>query len=358
MELAENIARYKFNYGKMLVALNRIQEGLPYLYTAIEFEPEDVEFHIGLSQVLINLNRLDEAKDVILETLSKNLESVKLMNNYGVILKKQGEIEQAIEKFEIALGIESTFSLALANLGECYLLKNDIKMAENKTLEALKYDPDNGQIRVLYAQILHRQRRYDKSIDEFNKSIALGFESPEVYANLVVAYYELGKMDKSDESMDRIKNIAPTSVSNFLFVAHYYISKLDLPRAKKNLEFILNHQKPDEISSEQEAILSNLADSAMHKRSFAIAEWSLEILSNIKPHLFSIWCNLGIARAELGKLVKAKEAIEKALELEPNNPALWHNKGNILKKLGDVEGSVKAYEKEKQLSTKMNQESS
>jgi tetratricopeptide (TPR) repeat protein len=350
IDLASNVGRYRYQLGKMLAALEKESEGLPHLREAISLEPDDVEFYVGLSHSLINLNEIDEAEKVILAAVSRNLKSPLLCNNHGVILKKRGNIEAAKAKFEEALTLNPNFGLSLANLGERFLLKNNLAMAEKKVCEALKFEPDQGKVHALYGQILHTQKRYAESIEAFEKSIALGFEPPEMYANLAIAYYELGKFDESDESMDRALEISKDPKSLCGHICHYYLSKLDFLRAKRNLVIDAESMTSGEIDSNQLKVLSKLADSALRNEDFTVAEWALENLSVVNPDLAIIWCNLGAARAKLEKFAEAKTALLKATKIDPNNPAIWYNLGNVLKQLGEVEESTKAYDKAKQIS--------
>lgn len=349
MDLASNVGRYKYNLGKMLFALGRDCEGLPYLRESIRLEPDDAEFYVELSHVLIGLDDIGEAEKVVLEGISRNTKSPLLLNNHGVILKKKGRIEDARIEFERALNLDPTFSLSLANLAEYYFLKNDLESAEEKTNSALKYDENRAELHALHGQILLRQRKYRESAEAFERAIELNLETSEIYVNLTIAYYELGEVSKSDDSMAKARQLSRTPNQLCVYLSRFYIFKFDFFRAKKSLMLETDLSKIKDIDPDYYDVLMKLAEGAMLKRDFTNAEWALEILLVVKSDSFMIWNNLGIVRSELGRLTEAKFAFSKAIEISPDNPGLWHNMANVLKKLGEMEESTKAYDRAKAL---------
>ena len=63
------------------------------------------------------------------------------------------------------------------------------------------------------------------------------------------------------------------------------------------------------------------------------------------PNAFIIWNYLGAARAQIGQLDTARQALKKVTQLNPNFADGHNNYGNCLKELGNQEEAIQAYSK-------------
>ncbi|MGD0954976.1 MAG: tetratricopeptide repeat protein, partial [Methanotrichaceae archaeon] len=63
----------------------------------------------------------------------------------------------------------------------------------------------------------------------------------------------------------------------------------------------------------------------------------------------SAWDNKGESLRRQGNYVEAVQALNKAIELDPNHVDAWSNLGEALKSLGDNSGAAAAFAKAKEL---------
>ncbi|TAF09882.1 MAG: tetratricopeptide repeat protein [Nostocales cyanobacterium] len=74
----------------------------------------------------------------------------------------------------------------------------------------------------------------------------------------------------------------------------------------------------------------------------AIVVW--EAALKIKPDLYELWYNKGVALFNLKQYTEAIAAYEAGLKIKPDDHEAWHNKGNTLANLGQYAEAIEAYE--------------
>lgn len=87
---------------------------------------------------------------------------------------------------------------------------------------------------------------------------------------------------------------------------------------------------------------ANLASAAMLSGDFATAVSAFERALEVDPSPRTLM-NLGMLHYYRGESAAAKEAIEKAIAMAPENHVAWSNLGDVLTLAGDVEGANRAF---------------
>ncbi|MEX1211651.1 MAG: FG-GAP-like repeat-containing protein [Balneolaceae bacterium] len=103
---------------------------------------------------------------------------------------------------------------------------------------------------------------------------------------------------------------------------------------------------PPEPGSEAFAKLvsdAHIADVATHTDQLPFGMQKMESLTEQAPREASFWANLALQRMRFGALDQAREAVEKALELEPDEPVLLFNAGEIESRYGNLEAAEQSY---------------
>ena len=80
---------------------------------------------------------------------------------------------------------------------------------------------------------------------------------------------------------------------------------------------------------------------------------ALEALDNaiqLDPQDADAWFNKGRALGIHGKYDEAIQAFDRAIEINPQLVQVWYNKGNVLMNLRDYDGAIQAYDKSHKLS--------
>lgn len=144
-----------------------------------------------VGQVLINMNRLDEAllyarKGLFIsEAIKNDYESAKIYNLEGIIFDYRGDLDSALFFYDKALVINNRLgshydgAIIRMNMGVIYFTQGKLKLAEEITLEGLNlmltFD-EMGSVAACYinlGEIYSKQGSYAKAIEFLDKGIVI-----------------------------------------------------------------------------------------------------------------------------------------------------------------------------------------
>ncbi|MBI5356704.1 tetratricopeptide repeat protein [Candidatus Collierbacteria bacterium] len=195
-EEAPNKPRANKNYGVVLAAAGKYEQGVKRLARAVELEPENADYWSNFGTAYLRWGKYEESAGKFLKAFDlfsaqkgisdlSNLSSLsnlnekdrhqaaQYMNDYGVSMVQLQRGDEALAGFEKALTIDPTLYAAWLGLGAAYNLKGDSEMAIKVFSQTVKDFPDQ----------------------------------PDAYNNLAVMYKKTGRM----EDHDRILRAAPKS---------------------------------------------------------------------------------------------------------------------------------------------------
>ena len=106
--------------------------------------PDQTDALNNLGVCLIELDRPHEATNILLEALEHKELDPGLLNNLGNALQKSFQIEEAISKFELALGIQPDNVTILLNLSKNLLRLGQYRKALVHLKKARTLEPENA----------------------------------------------------------------------------------------------------------------------------------------------------------------------------------------------------------------------
>ncbi|MGD1045247.1 MAG: tetratricopeptide repeat protein [Bacteroidota bacterium] len=179
-----------------------------------EDEKKQINSRIDEAVVLMNLNRLDDARSSLLTTLGEiknntryTKEQVRIYNNMGVIYnrpKPDGDFDEAIKYFNEALSRDPNFYKAKMNLASAYINKSD-EESISKGFDVIKalWEIEKKQevLQVLLWGIYKKEKRPEKVIEYFetNKDVLDQYISKnDSILNMMASFYlELGRLEEA-----------------------------------------------------------------------------------------------------------------------------------------------------------------
>jgi len=149
---------------------------------------------------------------------------------------------------------------------------------------------------------LAAQKRFEESIEAFNKAIELNPNDPQLWVNKGSSYFYLRDMEQAHNCFQEALKINPEFVPALKNLASYYFREA---------------------------------------KEFVLAQEILEKADKLLPGDVQILTSLAIAYQNTGKLSQARTAIELALEKEPNNADVVATLLGILVKIRDLSSARK-----------------
>jgi tetratricopeptide (TPR) repeat protein len=196
--------------GVQLEAVGRINDAIAETEKALELDPSIVKAHVNL---LILYGRIGNAKKA-----EEHYKAVAALDpaqlpdayyNYGVLLVKEGNFEEAEKAFRKTLEIAPTNDAAHDNLG--YLLERQGKLAEaaSEYRKALEANPSSRQAHFKLGRILVNQQQYQEAIEQFRLTLTpVDEDTPSYLYALGAAYGRAGDNAKALAYMKQAKELA------------------------------------------------------------------------------------------------------------------------------------------------------
>ncbi|MGM0598387.1 MAG: tetratricopeptide repeat protein [Candidatus Rifleibacteriota bacterium] len=254
-----------------------------------------------------------------------------------------GKLDQAIEAAEKAVEIDPDFSQAFNKLGDYYLKQGQLQKAAEAYRKAIVISPESENSHFDLGRTLAMLAQYDEALDSLNKAVELKPDHAETYAYIGQVYFEkqdyenavtnlqiaiqkdsenimasylLGivsaKIGKESQARQLFKavvdrysqliNMKPKFAEGYYYIGKTHFFLGDLENAVKNLKKAVELDTEDVDYHYSFGMLYSDAEAF-----FALAE---ALLENENPS-------------------EAREYINKALELEPNNPKYQELKSKV-----------------------------
>jgi len=165
------------------------------LQRAIELDSSNAEAHNAMGVLQERLRQIEVAEEHFRKALSLDDKNPSAANNLGRLLCANGEYEQAMKLFKIAIDSTSyqTPWLALTNIGLCAHAQGQLAEAENYLRRALDYNPTFPPALLDMAKLSLESKnplsarafleRYNAVADPTAESLAIGIQAEQAMGN-------------------------------------------------------------------------------------------------------------------------------------------------------------------------------
>lgn len=187
---ATNSARAHYYLGNQMATilpnLNNIEKkkyyittGIQELKKAISILPDYSEAYYSIGEIFSSIGNYDSACYYFFEAVKLDTMNARFQNNYGDMLFKLKKFNEAKNRFQLAVNLDTTYSQAYCNFGSGLAMLGQ-QFLDSVNISKMKND-EKERIYYLKTAIAY----LDTSIYNFNKSIIL---EPDFY----LPYYLLG----------------------------------------------------------------------------------------------------------------------------------------------------------------------
>jgi Tfp pilus assembly protein PilF len=146
------------------------------------------EAYFNLGVYYSEKGRVDEAIEHFKKAIGINPRYVRAHNNLGIAYTKKGFLEEAIYAYEMAIAINPRHERAHYNLGIVYFKQGDFDRAIVEFKNAIAINPSYAKAHYNLGNTYDKKGLWDKAITEYKKALALNPRYAEAYNNLAVIY--------------------------------------------------------------------------------------------------------------------------------------------------------------------------
>ena len=317
------------NFGLLKVELGLKEEALTFLQTAINSNPNILQYWVTFINTLTNVERFDDARSA--------LEQAHLFGHKGKTLNHlRHNLDLAQRKYTSDLGEPSDGQLQ--NLVNLYT-QGQYQEVLNKGSKLLEQFPNSINLYNIIGATNKSLDKLSEAIEAYNKALSIKPDIADVHNNIGNALKSLGRLDEAMEAYKKALSIEPDFVET-------HSNRGNVLREQGKLEEAIEaYNKALSIKPDFTDAYNNMGIALKQQGRLEEAIEAYNKALSIKPNYAEAYNNLGIALKQQGKLEEAIEAYNKALSIKPNYAEAYNNIGYAFKDQGKLEEAVETYNK-------------
>jgi tetratricopeptide (TPR) repeat protein len=222
----------------------RLAEAASHFRKAAELDPTYKDALLELAALYEKAHQPDEA----IAIYRQFPENAGAQERMGTLLLETKKYADAVPGLEQAYQKDPTPANRVA-LAAAYQFNRQFDKAAPLFAEAVAADPENYDVRMMYARVLRDQKQYAPAAQQFAESLRRRPQSREAWNDLASVLYLLQNYPKALEALDRARQLGEDTPANAYFHAIIYDKLRDLkPALEYYQKFLASSQgkNPDE----------------------------------------------------------------------------------------------------------------
>lgn len=341
--------------------LENPQRAVYYIEKVLDINPKHIDCMVLLEEIYLSQGTLHLAKNVSEKIYEIQPTSVNLAKTINILNKLQDfetikDIESSIEVlddevlYEIAYAYYNNYDIKKAVelldlgyaknnknekimllLGKIYYESKDFEKSKKIFTSLQKMNPSAEVLNYLGLFELD-ESRFSQAIKYFSKAQKLDQKNGEYLYNLASAYFLNGWVDEALKYFNQAICIEPENINYHYSLSYLYYQKKMYDKALTELDFIHSMEQHHQLSNVLRALIT------AKKGDLFNAKTQLENIIKFSEADDFAYFALSHIYKELSQLEQAKDAIKKAIELNPKSL-------DYLSELAEIEINNKNYEK-------------
>ncbi len=235
---------------------------------------------------------------------------------YGAYQMDRGDLDNALELFDKAIELDENATLAYANKGKLYGLKNDTEKALFFTNKALELEPGHPQIlenKVDFVFELFQEGKIeeDKFILNIKDVLANDPQNPNALI-FIIQYYQ--KENRIEDAVRSVRELFKKYYSEHVTIQLMVDTMYMLPEEEALKQFDRIENESDEEAKYQLKYNKGLYLKGIGKYDEAIQLYSQ--LNTVQPFSWNYY-QMAIMKNSQGKTAECLELLKTTFELEP-----------------------------------------
>lgn len=223
LELQPKSAEASHGLGQALLNQGKTKEGAPYFEQAAQL---DAAFLPALLQ-LATVHEADKNYAEAIAIYKRFPADLAVRERLGQLLTETGQAAAAIPELEAA--VKASPSVAnLTALATAYLRNRQAEKCQPLLDEALRLEPKNGELRLLYGRLLRDMRKFDLASQQFLLATRLEPGSAEAWSDLATTTVLIDRHDIALVALDRVKALDAEKPG------HQYLRAITLDKVRQD----------------------------------------------------------------------------------------------------------------------------
>lgn len=167
------------------------------------------QFYNNLAAEALVQHNLSEAYAYLLKALERQPGASYVWSNLGVVLNRNGQVEDAKSAYQTALSYNPQEQTALNNLHQLYFEQGDFARAEQMEARVEKYRKKNPWYMYQLSAEAVDEQRYGEAVDLLEDAIKINGKEYRFHIALARAWLLNGDNQAAQQSLERARRLAP-----------------------------------------------------------------------------------------------------------------------------------------------------
>ena len=259
LEQSPGSARAQYVAGRAKAAQGEIAAAVENYKTACELAPHYASAHYALSlayrqlgdatkaEEQLSLYRQSQAwvppvEDPVLEKLESLKAGAYDYLNKGKRLQDDGQLQEALQQYRLALQANPRMLQAHVNLITVYGALGDLEEARKHYQTAIEIDPNKPWAYYNYGMVLINQKQFKEAEKAFRHSLEMD-PSVDAHVNLGQTLESQGRLDEAEASYRRALTAQPNHREAHFYLARVLEKRGKFPEAIRHLQEILSPEE-------------------------------------------------------------------------------------------------------------------
>jgi tetratricopeptide (TPR) repeat protein len=337
-DLADNSEGYRM-LGDFYYASNDLEKATAEYGSLYHDHPRDPHVKKNYIQLLILVNRLDEASKLNDEILKTNPHEVDALVYRGQIRLRHNDAAGAVDSLQQALKNDPDNAVAHYQLGIAFDMQRDDARAETEWRDSVRLRPDLTDAQRALATLEIRRGDLDGLTQTAQQIITNAPYSPDGYVMRALAETNRQRYSDAEQDLRKAQDFAPQSPVPWVQTGNLHLLQRQYAEAIKSYDQALE-KDPASTDAVQGVMNTYLAEKQPDQ---AVAAVQAQIAK--APGTSGFYDLLGTALFQNKKDLKGAEAaFHKSVQLDPNNSDALLKLGQVQAAEGSVDQALATYQ--------------
>lgn len=262
-------------------------------------------------------------------TANNNVALTSLGSHYA----EKGDFAKAISYYESSIKANPSDAFAYRNMADIFFKRKDYAKAEGLYKKSLKINPSDYRTYKKYARLLSETKRTEEAIANMNIALKINPNDFEAENNLGSVYLSTDDAASAALHFQKSLDIKPGNKIGLMYLERAKaLVKMGAQMAAVKKAIAEKGENPELLN-----VLGSLYIN-VGKPSLALPPLSRAVSQN--PGNAGFWSNYGLALLQTGDFTKAKDALDRALVLDPKKFQIIYNMACLASRSGDIEAAA------------------
>ncbi|MBQ7158476.1 MAG: tetratricopeptide repeat protein [Treponema sp.] len=191
------------NYSKLLLKLNRVRDAYDLINGALRLNAEDTKMHTRMGDVYMKQSIFPDAEKEYKEALSYNDEYMPALEGLIDSQEEQGKTDEAIQTIQKIEKIDPTNPTVIQKSASVYLSANYLPAAYEKIMQLMDSSSKDVRTLSLLGQYYISNGEWEQAEETLQKIIAIEPTYSEFYRSGAKRLVQAGKLDEAEKYLKK-----------------------------------------------------------------------------------------------------------------------------------------------------------